>query len=321
MEYRKLGKSGLQVSEMSLGCWVMGGDYWGGADDSESINAIRAALEMGVNHLDTAELYGNGRSEEVVGKAIKGYPRDKVYVASKVWKSHLAKNDVKKACEDTLKRLGTDYLDIYFIHYPHETIPLEETMEAMVRLKEEGLIRVIGVSNYSKEQIKRVMKIGRVDVIQPCYSLLWRFVEGDILPYCIENEIGVVGYSPLAQGILTGKFSRGYEFKEGDSRPNVPLFRPGRFEQCIEVAESLKPFAEKYGKTQGQIAINWANSQIGITSSIVGARNPKQVEENVGACGWRMSDEDIKAIDLIGRKVTDTLPEFETFFSNNIIKK
>ena len=162
------------------------------------------------------------------------------------------------------------------------------------------------------------MKIGRFDVVQPCYSLLWRFIEKDILPYCIANEIGVVVYSSLAQGILTGKFTPDTKSKEGDGRARAPLFQPGRFEKCLEVAEKLKPFAQKYGKTQGQVAINWAISQPGITSAIVGARNAKQVEENAGAGGWRLEAEDIKQIDRIGRKVTDTLPEFVSFFVNQI---
>ncbi|NLI60145.1 MAG: aldo/keto reductase [Clostridiales bacterium] len=321
MEYRRLGKSDIKISEVSLGCWVTGGTYWGGADDNESITAIQTMVDLGVNFIDTAEVYGNGHSEKVVGKALEGR-RDKVYLSSKVWRSNMRYNDVKKACEGSLKRLKTDCIDVYFIHYPsNEGIPIEETMGAMLELQQEGKIRVIGLSNFSKEEMEEAMKVGRFDVIQPCYSLLWRFIEKDIIPYCIDNEVGIVNYSPLAQGILTGKFTPNTRFKEGDGRARAPLFQPGRFEKCLEVAEELKPIAEKYGKTQGQVAINWTTSQPGITSAIVGARNAVQARENVGAGGWRLEAEDLKNMEQISRRVTDDLPEFETFFTTRLKNK
>lgn len=318
MEYRQVGRSELKISEVSLGCWVTGGDYWGGADDKDSIYAIQKSIDLGVNSLDTAEVYGRGHSERVIGKALEGR-RDKVYISSKVWTTNMRHDDVKKACEGSLKRLKTDHIDIYFIHYPSDTgIPIEETMGAMLELQEEGKIRVIGLSNFSKEEMEEAAKIGRFEVVQPCYSLLWRFTEQDVLPYCIENEIGVVAYSPLAQGILTGKFSEDTEFKEGDGRAKAPLFQPGRFEKCLEVADALKPVAEKYGKTQAQAAINWVTSQMGITSAIVGARNAEQAEENIGAAGWRLEDEDINSLEKISRRVTETFPEFVNFFTDEI---
>ena len=319
MEYRKMGKSEIKLSEISLGCWVMGGDYWGGAQDQESIDAIHEAIDSGVNFIDTAELYGWGKSEEIVGKALKG-KRYGVRIASKVWKTNMRKADVIKAFEASLKRLQTDYMDIYFIHYPNDEIPLEETMEAMLLLKKQGKILEIGVSNFNKEQMKEALKLGRFEVMQPCYSLLWRFVEKDVLPFCVENEIGVVAYSPLAQGILTGKFNKDWTFKEGDGRKNVPLFANERFVDCLEVAEKLKPFAQKYNKTQGQIAINWVTSQPGITSAIVGARNIAQMKENSGASGFRLDRDELKAMDEFGREVTDKLPKFDNFFSNKIIE-
>jgi len=320
MEYRRMGRSDLKLSEISLGCWVMGGDYWGGADDNESIGAILEAVENGINFFDTAEIYGRGRSELVLGKALKGR-RHEVYISSKVWKSNMRYKDVFKACEESLKRLGTDYIDIYFIHYPNDEVDIEETMSAMLELKKQGKIREIGLSNFSRKQMEEALKIGRFEVIQPCYSLLWRFIEEDIIPFCIEHEIGIVIYSPLAQGILTGKFTKDWTFKEGDGRKNVPLFEKGRFEECLDVAEGLKPYAERHGKTQGQVAINWAISQPGITSAIVGARNARQVRENVGASGWKLTDSELAEIDRLGRKVTDKLPKFETFFSKRIINE
>lgn len=320
MELRRLGKSDIKVTEVSLGCWVMGGDYWGGTEDRDSIEAIHRAFDMGVNFFDTAELYGWGRSEEVLGRALKG-KRHNVYISTKVARKNMRKADLKKSCEDSLKRLKTDYIDVYFIHYPSQEVAIEETMEGMLELKKEGKIRVIGVSNFSKQQMEEAMKLGRFEVIQPCYSLLWRFIEDDIVPYCQENDISIVAYSPLAQGILTGKYSKGTTFKEGDGRRNAPLFEPGRFEECVKVAEALKPFAEKYGKTQGQVAINWLISQKCVASAIVGARNAAQAEENCGAGGWRLSEEDIKAIDLIGKRVTSKLPKYRSFFKKDIIEE
>lgn len=320
MRYRLLGKTGLNISEVSFGCWTMGGDYWGGADDRDSVAAVREAAEQGINFFDTAELYGDGHSEKVLGLALQGI-RDKVCIASKVWTNHMRGGDVQKACENSLRRLRTDYLDLYFIHYPSETVPLRETMEAMLKLRESGKIRAIGVSNFSGAQLEEALKIGRCEVIQPCYSLLWRFVEKDVIPLCLEHNIGVVAYSPLAQGLLTGKFHPGWQFKEGDHRGKTPLFKPGRFEEALRAAESLKPFADKYGRTQGQIAINWLIARPGIVSAIVGARDAAQVKENAAASGWDMSPEDYAAIDKISREFTDALPRFKSFFNDSIVQE
>jgi len=319
MEYRRMGKSEIKLSEVALGCWVMGGDYWGGAEDKDSIDAISEAIDLGVNFIDTAELYGWGKSEEIVGEALKG-KRQKVHISSKVWKTNMHRLDVKKACEESLKRLQTDYIDIYFIHYPNDQIPLEETMAAMLELKAEGKIREIGLSNFNVQEMKEALKFGRFEVMQPCYSLLWRFIEKDVMPFCIENEIGITAYSPLAQGILTGKFNKDWSFKEGDGRSKAPLFAKERFADCIEVAEALKPYADKYSKTQGQVAINWVTSQVGITSAIVGARNIAQMRENSGASGWKLDKSELELIDIAGRKVTDKLPKYDNFFSTKIIE-
>lgn len=318
MEYKRLGRSNLNISEISLGCWAMGGDYWGEADDDESIRVIRTALEDGVNFIDTAYIYGMGRSEEVVGKALKGYPRDKVYISTKLWKTDMKRQDVKKACEASLKRLQVEYADVYFIHWPVEHVPLEETMAAMLELKQEGKIRLIGLSNFSVEQMKKSFEIGRFEVLQTCFNLFWRYAQKEEIPYCIDNGIGVVVYSPLAQGLLTGKFKNGAGFGEGDKRPGIPLFQPGLFSKCVNAAEALGPIAGKYGKTQGQLAINWTNSQQGIISSIVGARNVGQLKENLGAPGWRVGNTDMNLIDVIGRGVTDEMPEYINFFNKQI---
>lgn len=319
MEYRKLGRSGLEVSEISLGCWVTGGDYWAGAEDDESIRAIQKAVDTGINFIDTAEIYGSGHSEEVLGRALQGR-RQKVVLASKVWQSHLKAPDVRKACEGSLKRMKTDYLDLYYIHYPSNTgIPIAETLGALADLQKEGKIRAIGVSNFSVAQMEEALAIHRFDALQPCFSLFWRWEE-EAIAFCAKNNIAVAAYSPLAQGLLTGKFTRDWKFPEGDGRARAALFQQGVFEKCLDAVDELKPIAAKYGKTLGQTALNWTTAQPGLTSAIVGARTAAQAEENAGAAGWRLDAADIAAIEKIGRKVTDTLPEFELFFNTNVKK-
>jgi myo-inositol catabolism protein IolS len=318
MNYKKLGPTGFSISEVALGCWVTGGDYWGEVDEQDSIAAIRGAIDHGVNFVDTAELYGSGLSETVIGKALAGISRDSIYLATKVWTTHMRKSDVKQACEDSLGRLQTDYTDVYFVHYPSKEVPLDETMEAMISLKKEGKIRSIGVSNFSLAQLEHARRLGPIDVIQPCYNLFWRFIDADVLPYCVNNNIGVVVYSPIAQGILTGKFNKGVSLRPGDARTTVPLFKPQHFPACTAAVEQMKPIAKKYKKTLAQVAINWTNSRPGVTASIVGARTPDQAAENAGASGWTMDAQDLDAIDRLGKTVTSNMPAYESFFSDRI---
>ena len=320
MEYRKLGRTDMTVSEISLGCWVTGGDYWGGAEDDESVRAIQRAIDQGINFIDTAEIYGRGHSEEVLGKALAGGRRQKVVLASKVWQSNLKAPDVKKACEGSLKRMGTDCIDLYYIHYPSNTgIPIEETMGALDDLQKAGKIRAIGVSNFSVAQMEEALTVHRFDALQPCFSLFWRWEE-EAIAFCAKRDIAVAAYSPLAQGLLTGKFTPDWKFPEGDGRARAALFQPGVFEGCLKAVEEIRPIAAKYGKTLGQTALNWTTTQPGMTSAIVGARTAAQAEENAGASGWRLAAEDIAAIERIGRAFTDTLPEFELFFNTNVKK-
>ena len=316
MKYRKIGNTDLKISEISMGCWVSGGGYWGKTDDNESIKTIQDAIDNGINMLDTAEIYNGGHSEEVVGEAIIGR-RDKVYLSSKVWKANLREKDVIKACEGSLQRMGTDVIDIYFVHYPSdESIPFEETYSALEKLKKDGKIRAIGLSNHNEIQLKNVLKVGNVDLIQPCYSLLWREIDEGLLEFCGDNNIGVVVYSPLAQGILTGKFDKNTKFSKNDGRSNAPLFQQGVFEQCLNVVGVLRPYAVKYEKTIAQVAINWVINRDAVTSAIVGARNEKQLIENINASGWKISESDLKKIDEKARKITDVIPKFENFFTN-----
>jgi len=315
MNQRVLGNSKIKVTEQILGCWAIGGSYWGGADDRESIATIKTAIENGITSLDTAYIYGNGHSERIVGEAIKGYDREKLTVITKLWKSEMSGDRIGKACEDSLKALDTDYIDVYFIHYPSDEVPIEETMTGMMKLKEEGKIRSIGVSNFSLEQLKEAMKFGKIDVIQPCYSLVWRFIDKEDLPFCMENNIGVISYCTLAQGILTGKFTEDKTFPEDDGRSRAPIFQPPYFKEALQVTEHVKKIAEKYGKTPSQIAINWAMHTKGITAAIVGARTVKQVKENLQASSFRISHEDYEYLDRVSKEFTDRLPRFRTFFT------
>lgn len=316
MKYKTLGKSGVKVSELILGCWAMGGDYFGATEDKSSLEALETSFEQGVNTFDTAELYGQGRSERVVGEAIKRLGRDRVSVISKVFKPSMSHDKMIKACEDSLSRLGTDYLDVYFLHYPvpEEEVSIEERMSTLAELKKAGKIRAIGLSNFSLEEMKAAMQYGQVDVIQPCYSLLWRYDE-ELLRFSRENQISVIPYSTLAQGLLTGKYKKDAVFTDG--RAHAALFQPENYNRCLEVTTVLAQVSAKYGKTPAQGAIAWLLQTPGITAPIVGAKNGVQAAENVKSSGWEFSREDYETIDAASRAFTDSLPQYTLFFNTN----
>lgn len=312
MEKRQLGKSGIEITPIIMGTWQAGKKMWVGIEDSESIKAIRRAVELGINTIDTAEVYGDGHSERIVGEAIKDV-RDKVVIATKVFANHLKYHQVIEACNNSLKNLQTDYIDLYQIHWPSgswgtEVVPIEETMRAMNKLKEEGKIRAIGVSNFSLSQLQQACEYGQIDSIQPPYSLFWRFVEKRIQPWCVERGISILAYSPLAQGILTGKFGDNPTFAEGNHRKDNRLFQPPHWERVKKALSQLRPYAEKYNCTLGQLAIAWVIHQPQ-TSAIVGARNAQQVEENAHAVDIKITPEDLKAISDIGEEVTRHLDD------------
>ena len=316
MNYVELGKSGVKVSEIVLGCWAIGGDYFGAKEDARSIACIQASFEMGVNSFDTAELYGRGHSEEVMGKALKGIDRSRYVLIDKAWTSHFDKKGMAKALADSMRRLRTDYLDVYFLHYPPVEQSIGEAMENILALKKSGVIKAVGVSNFSLSQMEEALRYGEIDVIQPCYSLLWRYDDRDVLPFCREKGIGVIPYSTLAQGLLTGALNKDTVFTDG--RKNAALFQPGVYEQCLEVTSFVSSIAEKYGKTTAQTVINWLIHTPGISAPIVGGSSIRHAEENAGATGWRLSDGDYAAIDARSREFTDKMPEYELFFNTNI---
>ncbi len=316
MKTRQLGRSGLEVTVLTMGCWQAGGAQWNDTDDEESIKAIRAAHEAGINFFDTAEAYGDGHSEEIVAQALEGH-RDHVLIATKVFPGNYTAEKIAQSCANSLKRLQTDHIDLYQLHWPTgqwgtPVVPVEETMGAMVKLQEEGKIRAIGVSNFSSQQIEEALQFGRVESQQPPYSLFWRSYEfNGTLQTCIDNGIGVIPYSPLAQGLLTGKFNRDNR-PQGDNREGNALFKGETYDKAVDAVEQFKSIAEKYGVSTGNLSLQWLLGQPGVTSVIVGARNAEQASDNAKAAGFQISDEDRAAIDRIGRTVTDTLPENPT---------
>ena len=226
MKHYTLKNSGVSISEQVFGCWAIGGTYFTGAEDAQSIAAIRSAIEHGINTLDTAPAYGHGHSENLVAEAIRGMNREDVVISTKLPRSLLARENVRPSCEKSLRDLSTDYIDIYFIHWPSDKgDPIADTMDELMKLKACGKIRCIGLSNFSTEQIIEAEKYGEVDVLQPCWSLLWRYQDNDSLAYAKEHGIGVINYSPLAQGILTGKFQKDRKIDVNDGRSHASLFQ------------------------------------------------------------------------------------------------
>ena len=307
MEKRKLGNSDILITPIIMGTWQAGKKMWAGIEDEESIKAIRQAVESGITTIDTAEVYGEGHSERIVAQAVKDI-RDQVIYATKVFANHLKYDQVIKACHNSLKNLETDYIDLYQIHWPtgswnSEIVPVEETMRALNDLKQQGKIRAIGVSNFSKEQLTEVCQYGEIDSLQPPYSLLWRAVERDAQPYCVEKNISIIAYSSLAQGILTGKFGAEPKFAEGDHRKDNRLFKAPHWERVQTVLGELETFNQKYDCSLGQLAIAWLIQQPQ-TNAIVGARSPEQVIQNAQAGEINLTTEDIEQIGLIAEQVT-----------------
>jgi myo-inositol catabolism protein IolS len=298
MQQRRLGSSPVSVSEIGLGTWGMSGAFWGAADDAESIRVIHRALELGVTLIDTAEAYGRGHSEEVLGTALAGR-RNKAVIATKVAPNHLDPRELEGALEGSMKRLQTDVVDIYFVHWPNPKFPIGPTMEVLERLRVQGRIRAVGVSNFGTAQMDQARAHGTIDVLQPPYNMLWREVEAALLPYCREHNIGIMPYSGLAQGLLTGTLSRGTEFAEGDERRTTVLFQPGIYERSLDAVDGLRPIAAKYGKTIAQLAVQWLTSRPGVSSPLLGARTVREMEENAASVGWTIAPEDVDAIDRL----------------------
>ena len=313
MRTRKLGFTELNLTTVGLGTWAIGGSgwefSWGPQNDEEAIAAIMTGLEQGVNWIDTAAIYGLGHSEELVGKALKQTSR-KPFVATKcglLGDPHghivhcLKAKSIRAECEASLKRLGVETIDLYQIHWPDPDEDIEQGWDAMAKLTRDGLVRYIGVSNFDVEQIQRAQKIHPVASLQPPYSMIHREVENGVLGYCAKNNIGVVVYSPMQRGLLTGKFTheRMAVLSADDHRRRSPDFHEPHFSATIELVEKLKPIARRHGRTPAQLAISWVLRRSEVTAAIVGARRPSQIEETAPAADWVLDTDEINQIEQL----------------------
>ena len=320
MEYRQLGTSDVKVSVIALGAWAIGGTMWGGQDESDAIAAIETAIDLGVTTIDTAAVYGFGLSEELIGKAIQG-KRDKVQILTKYamrWDKEegqfgfewtepdgqtykIYKNARKESviweCEQSLKRLAIDCIDLFQCHCRDETTAVEETMEAIAQLLKDGKIRASGVSNFSVPEIEAANNAVPLASDQPSYSMLRRDIEADILPYCREHNIGVLAYSPLQGGLLTGKITEDYKFNQGDHRAKNRFFTPENVRKVNAFLDKIRPIADAHNATLGQLAISWTINRPGITAALVGARNSAQAAENAHAADIQLTAEQTSRID------------------------
>jgi len=308
MRYDKLGDTQITISRIVFGGWQSGKDLWVDVNDDETIAAHRAALDSGITSFDTAEAYGKGHSERVLASALKDR-RDEITILTKVAPNNLAAEKVVEACERSLNNLQTDRIDVYQIHWPAGTfrtpvIPIEETMGAMVKLKEEGKIRAIGVSNFSGAQIEEAQQYGRIDSVQPPYSLFWRQVEQDVIPCALAYNMAVLAYSSLAQGLLTGKFGPDHKFAAEDNRSSNKMFRGETYRNAQLALDRLRPIAERNDLTLTQLALGWLTARTNV-HAIVGARNAAQAVHNASAGDVSLSQSDLDEIDAIGRTVSD----------------
>jgi len=300
MQHRQLGKSGPQVSTVCLGTWPIGGGM-GAVDEQQAIAAIHASLDSGVTFVDTAEGYRT--SESVVGRALRGR-RDEVILATKLSGDH-SKEHIAEAIEKSLKTLGTDRIDLYQIHSPKPRWPIEGTMAELMKLKDAGKIRYIGISNFSAKETLEARAFGPVTSSQPHYSLLFREAEESILPYCRDNGIGVMVYAPLGRGLLTGKYRADHEFAPGDARHDHQAFIPLRRQQATAIVDALRGWVADRGRTLAQLAIAWVLANPAVTSAIVGAKTAAQARENAAAGDWQLSTADLAEID---RLIAEALP-------------
>jgi aryl-alcohol dehydrogenase-like predicted oxidoreductase len=310
----------LQVSRVALGTWAMGGWMWGGTDERESVDTIRSALEQGINLIDTAPVYGFGVSEEIVGKAIGKGLRSRAVIATKVgleWRDgkvyrNATRDRIMQEIDQSLRRLRTDYIDIYQVHWPDPLVPVEETAEAMRTLHDQGKIRAIGVSNFSVAQMERFREVAPLHVLQPPYNLFERAIESDILPYCRAHNIATLGYGALCRGLLSGRMRAETVFEGDDLRRVDPKFQPPRFAQYLEAVRQLDQFAQdRYLRRVIHLAVRWMLDQ-GISVALWGARHPDQLRATLGVEGWSLDEASRAKIDsILSRTIKDPVgPEF-----------
>jgi aryl-alcohol dehydrogenase-like predicted oxidoreductase len=328
MEHRKLGTSDLELPVVTFGAWAIGGLFWGGSDDDEAIKAIHAAIDHGVDAIDTAPMYGCGHSETLVGKAIQGRrDKDKVKILTKCglrWDTtegeyyfaikapdghsvsvyrNVKADSIRHECEQSLKRLGIDTIDLYQVHWPSASAPASEMMGALVRLKDQGKIRHVGMCNYNAAQLAEAMACqeGILDTAlivsdQVKYNLLERDIETDPLPFCRQKNLGLICYSPMAMGLLTGKVTMERTFPDTDVRSQSTWYRPDNRRRVLDALEEIRPIAESHNATLAQLAVAWVLARQGVTTALVGARNARQAAENAAAAGITLTEQDLGTI-------------------------
>jgi len=317
MQTRKLGQSDLEITPMGFGAWAIGGGgwafAWGPQDDNDSTATIHEALDLGINWIDTAPVYGLGHSELVVGKAIKDLKTKPLIFTkcARVWDDHrqigkcLGKASIRRECEASLKRLGVEVIDLYQIHWPEPVEDIDEGWETMVRLKEEGKVRWIGVSNFSAAQMAQISRFGPITSLQPPYSIVRRDIEPDILPYCQTNHIGVLVYSPMQSGLLTGAWTKErLDALPADDwrREKNRHFQEPLFTRNLRLVEVLDEIGKPHKKSPGEVAIAWTLGHPAVTAAIVGARKPGQLKDLIGAAQWRLSESEIGRIEKFLRE-------------------
>ncbi len=311
MQTRKLGNSDLEITPIGIGAWAMGGSgwlfAWGDQDDQDSVKSIHAALDAGINWIDTAAIYGLGHSEEVVAKALEGRS-DRPYVFTKcgrIWEDNqqigkcLKADSIRRECEASLRRLKVDVIDLYQIHWPEPDEDVEEGWATVAKLKEEGKVRWIGVSNFNVDQMRRAQAIAPITSLQPPYSLIRREIESEILPFAAQHNIGVVAYSPMGSGLLTGTMTRERfaNLPEDDWRRRGPQFQEPLLTRNLRLAEKLKEISARHGRTAGEAAIAWTLRNPAVTGAIVGIRSAEQIKGVVGAMDFRLSQDEVKEIE------------------------
>ena len=321
MEYRILGESNLEISAITFGAWAAGGWQWGSTDRNDAIRAIQAGFDVGVSSIDTAPIYGQGNSEEIVGEAISGYARDKIQILTKFgmrWDTNkgdfvsnskdndgkdiaiyklASKESIIYECENSLKRLKTDYIDLYQIHWPDVTTPIDETFEAVAKLIEQGKVRFAGVCNFSNEQVIEAQKTCPIVSNQIPYSMVNRKNDDETIPYSHANNIGILAYSPLERGLLTGKIKPNHQFAEGDHRATYKYFENDSIIKTNKFLEKIKPIADELDATLSQLVLRWTIDHPGVTIALAGARNAEQALSNAKAADLKLSPEQIAFID------------------------
>ena len=327
MENRPFGRTGLDVSAVGFGCWEIGGGY-GDIEEQEFVRAISRSLDLGINCFDTAEGYGLGASERALGAAL-GKRRDEAVIVSKFGVNYKdmpnmrdsSRERVVASIDKCLKNLGTDYVDVYLVHWPDRNTPFEETMSALDDVVRDGKIRFVGLSNFKLDEIKQCMAMRRIDVVQYGWNMFDRRMQEEILPYCADEGVGFMAYGGLSYGLLTGTFTEDHDFGSADWRSRqgnmgaikvfAALFGPEKFKDNVRAVNDLKEVASRYGKSIAQLALRWATAHPAVSTALVGCRTVAEVEDNVGAVGWTISDADLAEIDAIfARHGVDTTPDY-----------